>query len=68
MRVSYVKSNWLFSLYIRENKQRRSQKSCKKNNFKFKVIFEEGGTRENLVYFTVIYFCKEYNYGIIIPL
>lgn len=42
------KSNWLFSLYIRETKQRRNQKSCeKKNNFNFKVIFEEeGGTRE----------------------
>ena len=40
----------------------------RKNDFNFKVIFEEGGTRENLVYFTVIYFCKEYNYGIIIPL
>lgn len=48
MRVSYVKSNWLFSLYIRETKQRRNQKSCeKKNNFNFKMIFEEeGGTRE----------------------
>ena len=44
----------------------------KKSDFNFKVIFEEGGTRENLVYFTVyftvIYFYKEYNYGIIIPL
>lgn len=68
MRVSYVKVTGSFYC-IRETKQRRSQKSCeKKNDFNFKVIFEEGGTRENLVYFTVIYFCKEYNYGIIIPL
>lgn len=40
----------------------------KRKRFEFKVIFEEGGTRENLVYFTVIYFYKEYNYGIITPL
>lgn len=48
MRVSYVKSNWLFSLYIRETKQRRSQKSCEKEIIlNLKVIFEEeGGTRE----------------------
>lgn len=30
MRVSYVKSNWLFSLYIRETKQRRNQKLYEK--------------------------------------
>ena len=41
------KSNWLFSLYIKETKQRRNQKSCeKKNKLNFKMIFEEGGTRE----------------------
>ena len=43
------KSNWLFSLYIKETKQRRNQKSCEKERMiliLIKMIFEEGGTRE----------------------
>ena len=46
--LELIRTSRLFSLYIRETKQRRNQKSCekKKNDFNFKVIFEEGGTRE----------------------
>ena len=44
--LELIRTSRLFSLYIRETKQRRNQKSCeKKNNFNFKMIFEEeGGT------------------------